>query len=53
MENKKVKTFSLDEVTDKYVSKKGTTKRDSFEKKERNLTQAFMKHFSSFIRIYG
>jgi DNA-binding XRE family transcriptional regulator len=55
MENKGMKTYSLDEVTDKYIGKKGTPKRDEFEnelrldlignaikqaRKERNLTQA-------------
>jgi HTH-type transcriptional regulator/antitoxin HipB len=51
---KKMKTYSLDEVTDKYIGKKGTKKRESFEnelrldllgeaikeaRKKRNLTQ--------------
>lgn len=55
MEKKGIKTYSLDEVTDKYIGKKGTPKRDEFEnelrldlignaikqaRKERNLTQA-------------
>jgi DNA-binding XRE family transcriptional regulator len=55
MEKKGMKTYSLDEVTDKYIGKKGTQKRDEFEnelrldlignaikqaRKERNLTQA-------------
>ena len=55
MGKKTLKTYSLDEVTDKYVGKKGTTKRDEFEnelrldligqaikkaRKERKLTQA-------------
>lgn len=50
-----MKTYSLDEVTDKYIGKIGTTKRDEFEnelrldligdaikkaRKDRNLTQA-------------
>lgn len=50
-----MKTYSLDEVTDKFIGKKGTLKRDEFEnelrldlignaikqaRKERNLTQA-------------
>jgi DNA-binding XRE family transcriptional regulator len=50
-----MKTYSLDEVTDKYVGKRGTKERESFEqelklellgeavkkaRKERNLTQA-------------
>lgn len=50
-----MKTYSLDEVTDKYVGKEGSFKRDEFEnelrldlignaikqaRKERNLTQA-------------
>jgi DNA-binding XRE family transcriptional regulator len=49
-----MKTYSLDEVTDKFVGEKGTTNRDNFEnelkieligqtikqiRKERNLTQ--------------
>ena len=55
MENKGMKTYSLDEVTDKYIGEKGTLERDRFEnqlrldligqaikeaRKERNLTQA-------------
>ena len=55
MEKKGMKTYSLDEMTDKYIGKKGTPKRDEFEnelrldlignaikqaRKERNLTQA-------------
>lgn len=51
---KKLKTYSLDQVTDTYIGKKGTGKRDAFEnelrldilgdaikqaRKERNLTQ--------------
>ena len=54
MKNKPMKTTSLDELTDKYIGKKGTPKRESFEnelrldllgeaikqaRKERNLTQ--------------
>jgi len=50
----KMKIYSLDEITDKYIGKKGTKKRDSFEyelrldllgeaikqaRKERHLTQ--------------
>jgi DNA-binding XRE family transcriptional regulator len=50
-----MKTYSLDNVTDKYIGKKGTEERDSFEqelkleligeavkkaRKDRNLTQA-------------
>jgi len=50
-----IKTYSLDQVTEKYIGKLGTEKRDSFEnelrldlmgeaikraRKERNLTQA-------------
>jgi len=50
----KMKTYSLDEITDKYIGKKGTKKRDTFEyelrldllgeaikqaRKERHLTQ--------------
>ena len=49
-----MKTYSLDEITDKYIGKKGTPKREDFEqelklellgeaiknaRKERNLTQ--------------
>ena len=55
MEKRGLKTYSLDEVTDKYIGKEGTPKRDEFEnelrldligqaikqaRKERNLTQA-------------
>jgi DNA-binding XRE family transcriptional regulator len=55
IENKEMKTYSLDKVTNKYIGKKGTPKRDEFEnelrldligraikqaRKERNLTQA-------------
>jgi HTH-type transcriptional regulator / antitoxin HipB len=55
MKKKEMKTYSLDEVTDKYIGKKGTPKRDAFEDElrldlignaikqariERNLTQA-------------
>lgn len=55
MKNNGMKTYSLDEVTDKYIGKEGTPKRDAFEnelrldlighaikqaRKERNLTQA-------------
>lgn len=55
MKKKGMKTYSLDEVTDKYIGKKGTPKRDAFEDElrldlignaikqariERNLTQA-------------
>ena len=54
MNNKTMKTYSLDEVTDKYIGGKGTPKRDGFEqelklellgeaikqaRKEKNLTQ--------------
>jgi DNA-binding XRE family transcriptional regulator len=54
MKNKKLKSYSLDEITDKYIGKIGTPKRDEFEnelrldligeaikqaRKERNLTQ--------------
>ncbi len=54
MKKEPMKTTSLDELTDKYIGKKGTPKRDSFEnelrlkllgeaikqaRKERNLTQ--------------
>jgi len=54
MNNKPLKTISLDEITDKYIGKIGTPKRDAFEnelrldllgdaikqaRKERNLTQ--------------
>ncbi len=54
MDNKELKSYSLDEITDKYIGKIGTPKRDAFEnelrldligeaikqaRKERNLTQ--------------
>ncbi len=54
MKKEKLKTYSLEEVTDKYIGKRGTSKRESFEnelrldllgeaikqaRKERNLTQ--------------
>ena len=54
MKNKLLKTTSLEEITDKHIGKKGTSKRDAFEqelrldligeairkaRKERNLTQ--------------
>jgi HTH-type transcriptional regulator / antitoxin HipB len=54
MNNKELKSYSLDEITDKYIGKIGTPKRDAFEnelrldligeaikqaRKERNLTQ--------------
>ena len=54
MNNKPLKTISLDEITDKHIGKIGTPKRDAFEnelrldllgdaikqaRKERNLTQ--------------
>jgi len=54
MQNKPLKTTSLEELTDKYIGKPGTPKRESFEdelrldllgeaikqvRKERNLTQ--------------
>jgi DNA-binding XRE family transcriptional regulator len=54
MKNKELKSYSLDEITDKYIGKVGTPKRDTFEnelrldllgeaikqaRKERNLTQ--------------
>ena len=54
MESKVLKTYTLDEITDKFIGKKGTPKRDAFEnelrleligdairkaRKERNLTQ--------------
>jgi len=54
MESKALKTYTLDEITDKFIGKKGTPKRDAFEnelrleligdairkaRKERNLTQ--------------
>lgn len=54
MENKKMKTKSLDEITDKYIGKEGTPEREEFEnelrldligqaikqaRKERKLTQ--------------
>lgn len=31
MENKSMKTVSLEEITDKYIGKKGTVKRETFE----------------------
>jgi len=55
MKKKGLKTYTLDEVTDKHIGKKGTPKRDQFEnelrldligkaikqaRKERKLTQA-------------
>lgn len=54
MKNKGLKTYSLEEITDKYIGEIGTSKRDAFEnelrldllgeaikqaRKERNLTQ--------------
>lgn len=54
MKNQRLKTFSLDEITDKHIGKRGTSKREAFENKlqldllgeaikqaryERNLTQ--------------
>jgi len=54
MKNKILKTYSLDEITDKHIGKRGTQKREKFEnelrldligktireaRKERNLTQ--------------
>jgi HTH-type transcriptional regulator/antitoxin HipB len=54
MKNKPLKTFSLEEITDKHIGKRGTPKREAFEqalgldlleealkqaRKERNLTQ--------------
>jgi len=54
MKNKTLKTYSLDEITDKYIGKSGTKKREAFEnelrldllgeaikkaRKEHNLTQ--------------
>ena len=54
MKNKTLKTYSLDEITDKHIGKHGTPKREAFEyelrldllgeaireaRKERNLTQ--------------
>lgn len=54
MKSKPLKTISLEEITDKHIGKKGTSKRDAFEqelrldligeairkaRKERNLTQ--------------
>lgn len=54
MKNQGLKTYSLDEITDKYIGKRGTPKRDSFEnelcfdllgnavrkaRKERNLSK--------------
>jgi DNA-binding XRE family transcriptional regulator len=55
METNEMKIYDLDEMTDKYIGKKGTPRRDQFEynlqidllgeaikraRKERNLTQA-------------
>lgn len=55
MKKEEMKTYSLEEVTDKYLGKEGTPKRDEFEnelrldlignaikqaRKDRNLTQA-------------
>lgn len=31
VKNKKYRTYSLDEVTDEFIGKKGTTERDKFE----------------------
>jgi DNA-binding XRE family transcriptional regulator len=54
MKNQPLKTYSLEEITDKYIGKPGTPKRDAFEnelridllgeaikqaRKDRNLTQ--------------
>lgn len=54
MKNETLKTYSLDEITDKFIGKRGTPKREAFEnelrlellgdairkaRKERNLTQ--------------
>lgn len=54
MKEKGIKTYGLDEITDKYIGKRGTPKREAFEnelrldllgeaikkaRKERNLTQ--------------
>jgi HTH-type transcriptional regulator / antitoxin HipB len=54
MQNKELKTYSLEEITDKYIGEVGTPKRDAFERelrldllgeaikqarKDRNLTQ--------------
>ena len=54
MKDKTLKTYSLDEITDKHIGKRGTPKREAFEnelrldllgeaireaRKERNLTQ--------------
>jgi len=54
MKEKRIKTYGLDEITDKYIGKRGTPKREAFEnelrldllgeaikkaRKERNLTQ--------------
>jgi len=54
MKNKTLKIYTLDEITDKHIGKKGTAKRDAFEnelrldllgdaikqaRKERHLTQ--------------
>jgi HTH-type transcriptional regulator/antitoxin HipB len=55
MADKRIKTYTLDELTDKYIGKKGTPKREQFEfdlkldilgdmikraRKEQHLTQA-------------
>jgi hypothetical protein len=45
MENKGMKTYSLDEITDKYIGKKGTQKRDEFENKLR-LDIKYGKHYT-------
>jgi HTH-type transcriptional regulator/antitoxin HipB len=54
MEREKIKTYSLEEITDKHIGKRGTPKREAFEnelrldllgeairqaRKERNMTQ--------------
>jgi HTH-type transcriptional regulator / antitoxin HipB len=54
MKEKRIKTYGLDEITDKYIGKRGTPKREVFEnelrldllgeaikkaRKQRNLTQ--------------
>ena len=59
MKTKKLKTYSLDEITDKHIGKRGTAKREAFEyelrldllgeavkqaRKERNLTQEELGH---------
>ena len=59
MADKKIKTYSIEELTDKYIGEKGTAKREQFEfdlkldilgdmikkaRKEQNLTQEQLGH---------